>query len=377
MVAALGSDAATNCAAARAGLRRARVLENFPMRSAVDGTEEFVMGHEATLQTRGFEGDMRLVRLSQGALSGLLLDTQQINWHEQEHQFYLALPDSARTLLGAEPADGEEEVDAGGAAVAGHSTDAARRVASEKQARVILTRAAALARWPVEPTVAFLSTHGHAAGLDAIRAASLDLAVGRVEVAVVLAVDSLLDQETLNWLHQNNRLKCDGMPVGLQPGEAGVAVTLTMRSGLIHASAQGVTLGEVWLDAEPLSLLSGAATRGETLARVVEQAWRSSNAERPWILSDQNGEEFRAMEWGHALVRLRGQSVAFSAPEAWYAASSFGDTAAASALVNLCMAVRSWERRYAPAAAALITAASDGIQRGALMVSDQTSARRA
>jgi hypothetical protein len=354
MVAALGSDAATNCAAARAGLRRARVLENFPMRSAVDGTEEFVMGHQATLLTRGFEGDMRLVRLSQGALSSLLLDTAQINWYEQEHQFFLALPDPGRTLQ-----------------------NAAQRLVSENQARNILTRAAALAQWPVEPTFAFLSTHGHAAGLDAIRAASLDLAAGRIEVAVVLAVDSLLNQETLSWLHQNNRLKCDGMPVGLQPGEAGVAVALTMRSGLIHASAQGVTLGEVQLEAEPLSLLSGAATRGEILARVVEQAWRSSNTQHPWILSDQNGEEFRAMEWGHALVRLRGQNAAFSAPEMWYAASSFGDTAAASALVNLCMAVRSWQRRYAPAGAALITAASDGIQRGALMVSDQTSARLA
>ena len=330
------------------------------MRSAVDGTEESVMGHEATLLTRGFEGDMRLVRLSQGALSGLLLDTTQINWHEQEHQFYLALPDAARTLQGMAQPD-----------------YAAQRVAAEKQARAILGKAAVLARWPVEPTFRFLSTNGHAAGLDAVRAASLDLAAGVIEVAVVLAVDSLLNQDTLNWLHQNNRLKCDGMPVGLQPGEAGVAAALTMRPHLVHASTQGVTLGEVHLEAEPLSLLSGAATRGEILARVIERAWRSSTIEPPWILSDQNGEEFRAMEWGHALVRLRGKNAAFSAPELWYAATSFGDTGASSSLVNLCMAVRSWERRYAAGAAALITAVSDGIQRSALLVSGRTSPRRA
>jgi 3-oxoacyl-[acyl-carrier-protein] synthase-1 len=166
------------------------------------------------------------------------------------------------------------------------------------------------------------------------------------------------------------------MPVGLQPGEAGVAAALTVRPDLFRASAHTATLGEVQLEAEPLSLLSGSATRGEILARVIARAWQGKNTERPWILSDQNGEEFRAMEWGHALVRLRGQNAAFSAPNVWYAASSFGDTAAASTLVSVCMAVRSWERHYAPAAGALITATSDGINRGALMLTGDASARR-
>jgi len=51
MVASLGLDAATVCAAARAGLMRSRTLENYRLRSAVEGDEEPVIGHPVTMLT--------------------------------------------------------------------------------------------------------------------------------------------------------------------------------------------------------------------------------------------------------------------------------------------------------------------------------------
>ncbi len=86
LVSALGCDAATSCAAARAGLVRSRVLDNFALRSAVDGEAEPVIGHPVSLLTRGFEGDARLMRLLQGALTDLLADTADFPWAGTVHR---------------------------------------------------------------------------------------------------------------------------------------------------------------------------------------------------------------------------------------------------------------------------------------------------
>jgi 3-oxoacyl-[acyl-carrier-protein] synthase-1 len=79
------------------------------------------------------------------------------------------------------------------------------------------------------------------------------------------------------------------------------------------------------------------------------------------------------MDWGHAVVRLRGQFDAFAEPVVWYPAASFGDVGAASGLAGVCVAARAWERQYAPAAGALVVAASDGGERAAIALSGMRS----
>ncbi len=364
MVTSLGCDVATSCAAARAGLVRSQVLENYRVRSAVGGEEEPVIGHAATLLTRGFESEARLVRLLQGALTDLLVSTAGFPWREQICRCYMSIPHPRRTSTGLQLVR-DENVRKTRLAAAETEQDGAR---DRDGADWILANALRLADWPGEMSVGFVSTAGHAGGVEAVRAAAEDLAAGRIDVAVVLAVDSLLDADTLNWLHICGRLKCDEAPAGLQPGEAAAALLLVASAGRVpvRRPESGAALCGAYIGKEARALLSGAIPAGNGLADVLATAWSAMNPGRAWIIADQNGEVYRATDWGHAVVRLRTLDGAFAAPTVWYPAASFGDTGAASALVGIAVTAHAFVRHYAPADVALIASASDGDVRGAI-----------
>jgi len=190
MVASLGYDAATICAAARAGLVRPATQPGFRIRSGVEGDEEPVIVHQATLLTRGFEGSARLVRLVQGALEDLRNRTPHIDWLTTAHRFYVAVPDPARVERGDELI---ADVAARAAQAAGREE---RRAAGEAQpnsgqlvAEPIVRKAAALAGWPPHPSIGFVSLATHTGALQATQAAVADLSAGVTGLAVVLAVD--------------------------------------------------------------------------------------------------------------------------------------------------------------------------------------------
>jgi 3-oxoacyl-[acyl-carrier-protein] synthase-1 len=89
-----------------------------------------------------------------------------------------------------------------------------------------------------------------------------------------------------------------------------------------------------------------------------------------WPIVDQNGEVFRASDWGCSLVRLRAaDGLAEEGVNAWYPAASFGDVGAASGAVATCIAVEAHTRRYAPLPHALILTSSDGPSRAGCVVS--------
>lgn len=363
LVTALGYDAPTVCAGARAGLNRAGVIEHYGVRSEVAGDPEAVVGHQASLLTRGFEGEARLVRLAQGGLADLLAQTPELDWQTRGHQFYVSLPDARRTREGARLIVDD---DARRALAERQSQLPPDQAAATNKARAerILRRAAALVQWPIPPVLRFQTFSGHAGGIEAARAALADLQTGVTEIAVLLAVDSLLDEDTLDWLQQMGRLKCDGAPAGFQPGEAAVAIALTARPaptdqllGLVRSTA---------FTQEQRTLIGGDTAAGEALTEVIAGCWGTDRGESPWLITDQNGEVYRATDWGHAAVRLRARFESFADPVLWYPSISFGDTGAASALAGICMAVHAWGRNYAPATTALIAAASDGAGRAAL-----------
>jgi 3-oxoacyl-[acyl-carrier-protein] synthase-1 len=87
-----------------------------------------------------------------------------------------------------------------------------------------------------------------------------------------------------------------------------------------------------------------------------------------WIITDQNGEPYRALDWGHAAVALLRGAPRFVDPVLWYPASSFGDTGTASGGVALCLAIRAFVRGYAPSSAAIVLSAADDARRAAVLV---------
>ena len=367
MVTSLGLDVKTSCAAARAGIARSGEIEYFPVRSPEDGSVSGLVVHAAPMITDGFEGDARLLRLMAAALSDLMRQTPDAPWVKGKTAFYLSLPDQLRTFTGAalipdEKERGQKEEEA--LAAAGEPPDSSRP-------RNLLLKAASLSDWPGEPDLRFTSTSGNTGVAEALAKAAEDLAKGVIDAAVVGGVDSLCGGETLAWLDTTGRLKTPDLPAGLQPGEAGAFfVAEPLRSARARKAPIHATVQTVRLEAESRTLLSGEPPLGEGLASLLQGAPPGGQGKSgtPWIITDQNGEPYRAMEWGHAVVRMVRDWPELNNAALWYPAISFGDTGAAFCAVAACMAVRAYERAVGPDARAIIVSSSDGVTRSVVVL---------
>lgn len=363
MVTSLGCDAADACAAARAGLTRAALVDGVKVSAAADGRPEPVAVHAVPVLTKGFEGETRLQRMLDHALHDMKMLLSRTGSPSDRVGFYMAVPDPAREYqaLGLITAETVRE----------EKAEIAKVLATQPfdgaPAQRMLTRAAAAAEWPGQAKMMRASAAGHAASLACMAAARQDLDAGHVDLAIVVAVDSLISPTTLNWLHQCHRLKTTAMPIGLMPGEACVALAL----GRNTQGAQGYVV-DAALGQEPLSLWSGATSvglgLGEVMSRVAHSAGWQDDKAKAWVISDHNGEVYRANEWGHALVRQQGVWPAASDPTVWFPAINFGDTGTVAPLIGVCMALRAFERGHAPAERAMVLASSENEARAALVL---------
>jgi hypothetical protein len=355
MVSALGCDAATACAAARAGIRRARRLDYFRLRS--DGEKESVAGHPVPIVAAGFEGRARLLRLLTAGMADL-------GSPGGEAAFYLSMPEPHRCFTGIRLV----QDDAAREALIGRvGTDEPPREISRDEVQLLLSTAAGHAGWPGRATLRFVSCAGHAGVAEAMERAIADLRSGAVEEAVVGGVDSLLDEDTLQWLQNTGRLKTKGVPAGLQPGEACALVRLRAgrKAGTDDAPLAAVEAVRTAMEPDPF--LTGAPSRGTGLVEALSTV-AEPDADRAWVICDQNGESYRAAEWGYALCRMAGRFRGLAGSVVWYPAASFGDTGAASGAIAVCLAARAIERGYAPLTPAIVTMCSDGPARGALRI---------
>ncbi|XXY51487.1 hypothetical protein WME91_10125 [Sorangium sp. So ce269] len=352
MVSSLGLDVVTACAAARAGLVLTEELDYYGVRSPDDGKVSGLLACPVRDLSRGFEGAARLQRLLEGALLDLLRQAPDLAGAASHAGVYLALPDPRRA------APGEE------APVAEHG---AERADSTSRAALLVRNAARLARWPADLELREASSAGHSGVAHVIARAISDLAEGRVRVALVAGVDSLLEEETLAWLEHARRLKVPGLPVGLRPGEAAAVVALETEHA---ASARGArklaVVREARFAEDERTLLSRANPTGAVLADLILGLDRDGSP--AWLVTDLNGESYRAMEWGNVVIRVRARRRGFSPRAVWHPAASFGDTGAASGGVALCAAASALARGYAPSPSAVITSTSDGRGRAAVLL---------
>jgi 3-oxoacyl-[acyl-carrier-protein] synthase-1 len=227
-----------------------------------------------------------------------------------------------------------------------------------------LKRLLGVASLPLEPSMCVIIRGEHEAFVTAVRSAISALEAGRIDKAIVGSVDSLIDHDVLIWLYQTGRLKCGDMPVGLQPGEAAAFMVLETPG---KASGKSVDLSThstyVSSANQETSLLSGHSADGTGLSQLLTDLGKSYSkfGTEVWILTDQNGEPYRAYEWGLAQTRVSATYPAVITHQVAYPALSFGDTGAAAGAVGTCMAMSALERRYATAPAAwVVTSSSDG-----------------
>jgi 3-oxoacyl-[acyl-carrier-protein] synthase-1 len=209
-------------------------------------------------------------------------------------------------------------------------------------------------------------TLDHAGVFYALAAATADLATGRIKHAIVGAVDTYLDEATLEWLADINRLKTDRTVNGIIPGEGAAFLVAENRE---VAVARGVS---------PLARIDGIATamenhgiysempcRGEGLTKALQNTLDDlpdRGTDTAVVVCDLNGERYRALEWGLALGRALGALQ--HSPIVWHPAGSIGDAGAAAGPINIGVGAVTVANNYARLGDVLVWGSSDKGQRG-------------
>jgi 3-oxoacyl-[acyl-carrier-protein] synthase-1 len=366
LVSSLGLDLVNSCAAARAGIVRSATFEPYPVFFPEDGSSSGAVVHTVPLLTEDFEGEARLIRLVQGGLQDLVRQCPDAPWKNRRCSVYLSVPDVDRLASGSELVAEEN--------TRNEMREAAKqRGAGEaglERARRLLQDGGRLAGWNGDLLLGGIAESGHTGVAELVSRAEEDLQCGALDLAIVGGVDSLIDEDTLSWLEISCRLKTPDLAQGLQPGEAcgflilETAATAAARNALILARVEAVSIGK---ESEPL--FTGQPGTGQALADVIHRAVLASSLgeqPRPWLVHDLNGESYCANEWGLALFRLAFLSSKFGDPIVWFPMVSFGDTGAATGVIQACVAIRAFARKYAPRSAAGLTSASADASRACI-----------
>ncbi|MCI0640688.1 MAG: hypothetical protein L0Y72_04425 [Gemmataceae bacterium] len=353
MITSIGRCAPSTCASQRAGIVRPQQLEYFQLVDEETQTLTPLIGHPIHGYTDGFAGIGLWLRLAAGCIKDLVS--------------YGRLPapgDTAfwqRTGLVAVTPNLDP-----------HRLDFLDELEADFLKEAYLKRLVTLLELPLIPQYLHAVSTGHAGTTAAIKMADETMTQSGLERVIVLACDSYLDRSSLGWLGEHDRLKCDTNPIGLAPGEAGACLLIESESSCKRRSARAeAVLRSASVGQEPNHLFSGEINHGSALASSITQALSESAWPLPFsgdILTDLNGEAWRANELGNALVRLRDE-IDSDKSNIVTPATSFGDVGAASGAISVCLAVRSFVRRYSASNNALVLSSSESGQVGAICLS--------
>lgn len=181
-------------------------------------------------------------------------------------------------------------------------------------------------------------TAGHSAGLIAISQARQFIEDGYAPFCLAGGVDSTIDPALIDHLEEQDQLKTERNPWGLIPGE-GAGFCLLAAGPLPDGLRSLARLVSVAVESEPHPLGSDGISIGEGLTK----AWRGAleplaeGATIAQLVSDLNGEPYRANELGLALTRHNEQlapSWVHRTPTKFW-----GDVGAASGPLGVCVAL--------------------------------------
>lgn len=354
MISALGTDAATSCAAARAGLSRAAPLSSLRVYSAADWAQVGVIGHAVRPYAEGFEGLGKLVRLASGALTDLLAGDapQREDWARTA--VCVALPSGyleaaqARALVPPQPAP--VGVDPG----------------------AVIPRALQLHGIEISPANQLAVREDQAGFATAIGRAAQLLAGGAVDRCILGGVDACTDEAFLSAAHQFGLVKTPEQAAGFQPGEAAAFLWIETLAGARARGRPCLARIDAWAaGADPVARDSGLPALGHGLADCIGRclaALPDQGAGIGWIIDNLNGDAVRGNDWGYALARLVARFPPLGTAPVETPAAAFGEIGAASGAVAACVAVRAFARGYAPGAPVLVWLASDSSARGAFVI---------
>jgi 3-oxoacyl-[acyl-carrier-protein] synthase-1 len=209
-----------------------------------------------------------------------------------------------------------------------------------------------------------VSALDHGAGPAALTAAIAAATDGAV--ALVVGIDSHLHGPWMRHLAEQRVVHTDERPHGLYPGEGCAAIVVEQRD---LARARGATalarIVAVAIDHEQVA--PAMAIRAEAQSRAVRACLAAGDPARlTRIITDLNGERWRALEWGITEARCLDR-----VPKGWqlqHPAEFHGDVGAASAIAAMVAACRSFAGGYHGGGDTLVLSGSPAGERGAILM---------
>jgi len=327
-------------AAARAQISRPGPVLDLVVPDAEDGEPIPLTAFPVVALATGFEGVGRLVRLSVDALEDLAATQREdVNW--KRAALFIA---TTGPLMDDEPPESTSNDDE----VAFEDPPASIEAWADALAEAIVAEAGvATAGWRA------IYTDGRTGTLRALRSAMDAIQAGTIDQAVILAVDSAVDEERmLRWMDQR-RLKTSEDPAGFIAGEAAVAVVLSSPRGA-RGPRTLLTAPTVAHEAEQAQ----QRPIGQALAQVLEAAATHAPSGIGCLISDMNGEDAAALDYGAALARTPADSPLRTCRHVMPAVS-FGETGAASPLLGLLLARQAQRRGYGGRGDAVVSVSAD------------------
>lgn len=363
MATSLGLDSVDSCAGARAGLVR---MGEIPTVNAVvdpsfaketlglDGIPPFV-GHMVPVVAAGYCGLAKLLTVSKPALEELVRRSALSSGGSDRTGLLVTLSDGYFQRNFGEPEEDFDESDS-------PSFDQEwAEIVRQFPHRLCSDNALAI------PERFRLAVAGGRVGLiDLLRRAAVAIRGGHIDRCIIGGVESCIEPSALRAYAAAGVLKTGTNPVGFLAGEA--AAYFLIEAAPDHCRDDCVCVGATSEGTDFPYFQQDRVPGGRGIARTIADVLASDRPEWPrLILSDLNGTETRAADWGSALVLLRAE---FGDPDfqVWLPAASFGETGAAAGPIAIGMAVRASCRHYAPGRRALVTLSSEDGRRGAVLL---------
>lgn len=309
MVCAVGLNAASACAAMRAG------IANFVELPYLDNHLKPFVGAPIAILDEGFRRDERLIEMLSKVVASCLQETKT-------------------------PVSPELPIIVGLA-------ERGRPGGSDELRGSVIDRLQAKTKYQFHSDLSIVMQVGHTAAfrlLDIVRRIFQD---SEVSACLVCGADSLINHRTLRWLEQHWRVKTSENSDGIIPGEAAAAVLIQrnkISGGQILLEVTGLGFGH-----ETAHVLSEEPLLGKGLASAVQAALSEANLGMHEIdlrLSDATGEAYGFKEQVLTLARL--MRVRKAELPIWHCADSIGDVGAASGVCQLVQAFHAFQKQYAP-----------------------------
>jgi 3-oxoacyl-[acyl-carrier-protein] synthase-1 len=219
--------------------------------------------------------------------------------------------------------------------------------------------------------------NGHSAGLMAVEEACKPGAMRPGGFCVVGGVDSYINFESMDWLESFGQIHGPGNAWGFIPGEAaGCCLLCDEETADRYELPILARIAMAATTTEPNRIKTKSICIGTGLTEVFRRVLPSLPADTrvDCTICDQNGESYRADEYGFSVIRtnkyFRDASDFVSPADCW------GDVGAASGPLFILLATIAAQKGYGRGPWTLVWTSSEGGERSAALIHTDMNVRR-